>query len=72
MVAEVAVMEVAVTAEITGGMAIVAKVALLDVAERLKLFAETTSKLYVVPGMSPVRVTEWAVVGVLFKGDCDP
>ncbi len=46
MVAEVAVREAAVTAEIVGaGRADVVKLALADVLDRLALFAETTSKL---------------------------
>ena len=48
------------------------KVKFPDVEEALELFAETTSKLYSVPGVKPVSATECVVVSVLFKADCDP
>jgi len=44
IVAEVVVIAVAVTAEMVGATAVVVKVALGEVAERLELLAETTSK----------------------------
>ena len=72
IVAEVEVIAVDVTAEMTGATAVVANVALGEVAVRLELFVETTSKLYVVPGISPVSVTECAVTSVLTRGDCEP
>ena len=72
MVAEVVVIAVAVTAEITGATAVVVKVALGEVAERLELLAETTSKSYKVFGVKPVMVTECAVTSVVFAGDCEP
>jgi hypothetical protein len=43
MIAEVEVIEVAVTAVITGGAAVVAKVKLADVAETLEPLAEVTA-----------------------------
>ena len=72
MVAEVDVIAVAVTAEITGATAVVVKVALAEVADRLELLAENTSKLYNVPAVKPVIVTECEVTSVLFSVDCEP
>ena len=72
MVAEVDVIAVAVTAEITGATAVVVKVALGEVDDRLELLVETTSKSYSVPGVKPVIVTECEVTSVLFKADCEP
>ena len=66
------VIAVAVTAEITGATAVVVKVALGEVADRLELLVETTSKLYSVPAVKPVIVTECEVTSVLFSGDCEP
>ena len=61
MVADVVVIAVAVTAEMAGAGAAV-KVALGEVAVRLlELLVETTSKLYSVPGVKPVIVTECEV-----------
>ena len=72
MVADVVVIAVAVTAEITGATAVVVKVALGEVDDRLELLVETTSKSYSVPCVKPVMVTECEVTSVLFKADCDP
>ena len=72
IVAEVVVVAVAVTAEITGATAVVVKVALGEVAVRVALLVETTSKSYSVPGVKPVSVTECAVTNMVFAGDCDP
>ena len=72
IVAEVVVMAVAVTAVMVGATAVVVKVELPEVAVRLALLVETTSKSYVVPGVSPVNVTEWAVTKVLFTPEFDP
>jgi hypothetical protein len=58
MVAPVVVIAVAATAEMTGGTAVVAKVKLPEVVDWLELFAETTSKSYVVPDARPEMVTE--------------
>jgi hypothetical protein len=58
MVAELAVTEVAVTAETTGGTFTVVKVKLADVLVPPGLLVETASKSYVVPGVKPVRFTE--------------
>jgi hypothetical protein len=69
MVAEVDVIAVAVTAEITGPTAVVVKVALGEVADRLELLAENTSKLYSVPAVKPVIVTECEVTSVLLSVD---
>ena len=71
MVADVVVIAVAVTAEMVGA-AVVVKVALAEVADRLELLAETTSKLYSVPAVKPVIVTECEVTSVLFSVDCEP
>ena len=71
IVAEVVVIAVAVTAEMVGG-AIVVKVALGEVAVRLELLVETTSKSYRVAGVKPVIVTECEVTIVLFSGDWVP
>ena len=72
MVAVVFVIPVVVTAEITGGTAVVVKVALGDVVDWLELFAEATSKSYSVPGVKPVIVTECDVTSVLLSADCEP
>jgi len=72
IVAEVVVIAVAVTAEITGAAAVVVKVELLDVAVGFKLLPETTSKSYVVPGVKPISVTECEVVRVLFTPEFEP
>ena len=72
MVAEVEVMAVAVTAEITGATAVVVNVKLPEVVDRLELLAETTSKSYVVPGVKPVRFTEWVVTKALFTPEFEP
>ena len=70
--APVEVIAVAVTAEITGATAVVVKVALGEVAVRLELLVETTSKSYSVPGVKPVIVTECEVTSVLFSVDWVP
>ena len=72
IVAEVEVIAVAVTEEITGATAVVVKVKLPEVADRLELLAETTSKSYVVPAVRPVSVTECEVTSVLLSADCEP
>ena len=72
MVADVAVMAVAVTAEITGATAVVVKVAFGEVVDTLELLVETTSKSYSVPGVKPVIVTECEVTCALFSADCEP
>ena len=72
MVADVLVIAVAVTAEITGPTAVVLKVALGEVADRLELLAENTSKSYSVPGVKLVIVTECEVTSALFSVDCEP
>jgi hypothetical protein len=58
MVAVVVPIAVAVTAEITGGTAVVVKLELPEVVDWLELFADTTSKSYAVPDARPVIVTE--------------
>jgi hypothetical protein len=58
MIALVVVIEVAVTAEMTGAGVDVRKVLLVDVVDWLAAFAETTAKSYVVLCVRPVRVTE--------------
>ena len=58
MVAEVGVIDVDVTAEITGATAVVVKVALGEVVDWLEALTETTSKLYVVPEVKPVMKNE--------------
>ncbi len=60
------------TAEITGVAARVVKVEFVEVAETLVELAETTSKLYVVPAVRPVKVTECAVVNELFSVEDEP
>ena len=72
IVAAVEVIAVAVTAEITGGRAVVVKVALGEVADRLELLAETTSKSYSVPAVKPLIVTECEVTSVLLSVDWEP
>ena len=72
IVAAVEVIAVAVTAEMTGATAVVVKVALGEVVDRLELLVETTSKSYSVPGVVPVIVTECEVTSVLFSADCEP
>ena len=72
IVAPVEVIAVAVTAEITGATAVVVKVALGEVVDRLELLAETTSKSYSVPCVKPVIVTECEVTRALFSADCEP
>jgi hypothetical protein len=49
------------TAEMTGD-GVVAKVKLPEVLDAVEPFTEVTSKLYVVPGVRPVSVTECVVV----------
>ena len=72
MVADVAVIAVAVTAEITGATAVVVNVAFGEVDDALELLAETTLKLYRVSAVKPVSVTECEVTSVLFSADCEP
>ena len=72
IVAAVEVIAVAVTAEITGATAVVVKVALGEVDDKLELLAENTSKSYSVPCVKPVIVTECEVTSVLFSVDCEP
>ena len=72
IVAEVEVIPVDVTAEITGATAVVVKVALGEVDDKLEALAETTSKSYSVPGVVPVIVTECEVTSALFSVDCEP
>jgi len=60
-----------VTVVITGG-AFVVKVAFGEVADRLELLVEATSKSYSVPCVKPVIVTECEVTSVLFSADCEP
>jgi hypothetical protein len=64
MMADVAVMLVATTAEITGGVASVANVKFAEVA-----VPDRAAKLYVVPGVRPVSVTECAVTSVESRAD---
>jgi hypothetical protein len=65
---------VAVTAVITGAPVAleVVNVAFGEVEEMLDEFADTTSKLYVVPAVKPVSVTEWLVVSVVFSVEEEP
>ena len=72
MVADVEVIPVDATAEIAGATAVVVKVALGEVVVMLKLLVETTSKLYSVPWVKPVIVTECEVTSALFSADCEP
>jgi hypothetical protein len=74
-VTEVCDTPVVPTFEITGGVdvtTLVANVELPEVDEVAPAFAETTSKSYVVPGVSPVSVTVWLVTSVEFSVDADP
>jgi hypothetical protein len=57
MVAPVLVIPLAVTAEMAGG-GVVVKVKLPEVVVPPEPFVETRSKLYMVPGVRPVNVTE--------------
>jgi hypothetical protein len=72
MVAPVVVIAVAVTAEMVGATAVVVKVALGEVVDRLELLVETTLKSYSVPGVKPVFVTECEVTSALLSVDCEP
>ena len=68
--AEVELIPVAVTPEITGGGGVaVVKVEFVDVADPLELFREVTAKSYNVAGVNPVRVTECEVTSALLSGD---
>jgi len=62
---------VAVTAEITGvpAVEVVVNVAFGEVLDVFDELADTTSKLYFVPAVRPVSVTEWLVVRVVFSVD---
>jgi hypothetical protein len=74
-VTEVCETPVVATLEITGGVdacAVVVNAELLEVVDTALEFAETTSKSYVVPGVSPVSVTEWLVTRVEFRVEADP
>jgi hypothetical protein len=62
MVAELAVIPVEFTAEMVGATFTVVKVKLADVDVPPGLLVDTASKSYVVPGVKPERLTEWAVV----------
>ena len=71
--AEVELIPVAVTPEITGGAGVVVvKVELVDVVDALEPFTETTSKSYNVAGVNPLRVTECEVTSALLSSDCEP
>jgi hypothetical protein len=63
---------VVATFEITGPGAVVAKLELPDVVDIPPEFAETTSKSYVVPAVSPVSDTVWLVVSAGFSVDAEP
>ena len=60
--------EIAATAILlmTGAGAAVVNELFADVAEVPVELAETTSKFYSVPAVSPVSVTEWVVTSVVF------
>ena len=47
-----------------GAVPVVVKVAFDEVEERASELADITSKSYVVPGFSPVSITEWLVTSV--------
>ena len=72
MTADVDVIAVVVTAEITGPTAVVVKVAFGEVVDTLELLVETTSKSYSVAGVKPVIVTECEVTSVLSSADWVP
>jgi hypothetical protein len=55
-----------------GGVVVVVNVKFVEVAIPPKPLLETTKKSYVVPGVKPVSVTEWAVTIELSTGDCEP
>jgi hypothetical protein len=59
--------------EMTGApTADVANVAFAEVPDTLLEFAETTSKLYVVPAAKPVSVTECEVTSAVFRIEAEP
>ncbi len=63
------------TFEIAGGAdvtTLVVNVELPEVVDPAPAFTETTSKSYVVPGVSPVSVTVWLVTNAEFTGELDP
>ena len=72
MVAEVAFTGQAASAVMTGAGDPAVNVKLADVAVSACELVEVTAKLYVVPCVSPVSVTEWEVTRELLSGDCDP
>jgi hypothetical protein len=72
MVAELIVIPVIATPDMTGAGGAVVKVKFAEVDDWLAEFAETTSKLYVTPCDSPVSVTEWFVVRVVFGAEDKP
>jgi hypothetical protein len=47
-----------------GAVPVVVKLEFVDVEETDKAFADITSKSYAVPGVRPVRVTEWLVTSI--------
>jgi hypothetical protein len=66
---------VVATLEIAGGelvVVVVVNVELPDAEDCPATFAETTSKSYVVPGVSPVTVTECVVTSVGSSAEADP
>jgi hypothetical protein len=67
MVTDVLLRALVATFVITGpAAAVVVKVLFAEVLDTLLLFADTTSKSYVVPGVRLVNVTEWLVTRLLF------
>jgi hypothetical protein len=58
MVVAIEVVPLVATFVMVGGTGFVAKVEFPDVADPFPVFAEVTSKSYVVPGVRPVSVTE--------------
>jgi hypothetical protein len=66
---------VGLIAEITGGTAEAAevvKVKFVEVVDKLEELTDTTAKLYVVPAVKLLSVTECDVTIELFTSDCEP
>jgi hypothetical protein len=55
-----------------GGVVVVVNVEFPEVVLPAKALLEVTAKLYVVPGVRPVSVTECAVSKALSNADCEP
>jgi hypothetical protein len=68
----VAVAELALKVKLGGPLAASENVWFGDVVNKPLPFCEVTSKSYVVPGMRPVKVTEWLFTRLVLRGELDP